>query len=300
MSTTRTAWHPAFTVFLRERRPSWAEVDAEVALAAEPLRVDDVITLRAGHPRDDRDEGQSLRGLWRHLRAVMLVEFKSRAREFRHGDLHRLLAYGHLWCAERRTPPADVTLALVVPRINDALRGELAAAGLTMGLRDDGYHEVAGLPSPLVVAELRVIAAREGDDVLRWLAVEGALTLAALRWIRQHVHTGSDDMSMQIDEDLEGFYQYAKELMKKLPLEERLEDLAPEQRLAGLAPEQRLAGLAPEQRLAGLAPEQRLAGLSEADRVLALPDAALRALPAEYLATLPADAQERIRARLGR
>ena len=80
-------------------------------------------------------------------------------------------------------------------------------------------------------------------------------------------------MTMQIDEDLEGFYQYAKELMKKLPLEERLEDLAP---------------------------EQRLAGLSEADRVLALPDAALRALPAEYLATLPADAQERIRARLGR
>ena len=56
MSTTRTAWHPAFTAFLRERLPSWAEVDAEVALAAEPLRVDDVITLRAGHPRDARDE----------------------------------------------------------------------------------------------------------------------------------------------------------------------------------------------------------------------------------------------------
>jgi len=171
------------------------------------------------------------------------------------------------------------------------LCGELASTGLTLALREDGYHDVAGPPSPLVVAELRVIAAREGDDVLRWLASDGALTLAVLRWIRQHVHTGSDDMTMQIDEDLEGFYQYAKELMKQLPLEERLEDLAPEQRLAGLAPEQRLAGLAPE---------QRLAGLSEADRVLALPDAALRALPAEYLATLPADAQERIRARLGR
>jgi hypothetical protein len=98
-------------------------------------------------------------------------------------------------------------------------------------------------------------------------------------------------MSMQIDEDLEGFYQYAKELMKKLPLAERLEDLAPEQRLAGLAPEQRLAGLAPEQ-LARV--------ISEADHVLALPDAALRALPADYLATLPPDAQARIRARLGR
>jgi len=130
-------------------------------------------------------------------------------------------------------------------------------------------------------SESRVVA-REGDDVLRWLAVEGALTLAALRWIRQHVHTGSDDMSMQIDEDLEGFYQYARELMKKLPLEERLEDLAPEQRLAGLAPDD-LARV-----------------LTETDRLLALPDAALRALPADYLATLPVDAQARIRARLGR
>ena len=71
------------------------------------------------------------------------------------------------------------------------------------------------------------------------------------------------------------------------------------QRLAGVSPED-LAVLPPEQRLAGLAPEQRLAGLSEADRVLALPDAALRALPAEYLATLPTDAQARIRARLDR
>jgi hypothetical protein len=69
--------------------------------------------------------------------------------------------------------------------------------------------------------------------------------------------------------------------------------------LAVLPPELRLAGIGAEE-LAVLPPEQRLAGLSEADRVLALPDAALRALPADYLATLPADAQARIRARLGR
>jgi hypothetical protein len=70
--------------------------------------------------------------------------------------------------------------------------------------------------------------------------------------------------------------------------------------LAVIPLEQRLAGLAPEQRLAGLAPEQLARAMSEADHVLALPEAALRALPAEYLATLPTDAQKRIRARLGR
>jgi hypothetical protein len=99
------------------------------------------------------------------------------------------------------------------------------------------------------------------------------------------------------------------DLLAVIPLEQRLTGLAPEQLLAAVPPEQRLTGLAPEQLLAAVPPEQRLAGLapeqlaraiSEADHVLALPDAALRALPAEYLATLPTDAQARIRARLGR
>lgn len=61
-----------------------------------------------------------------------------------------------------------------------------------------------------------------------------------------------------------------------------------------------LAVLPPEMRLAGLKPEDRLAGLSEAEQVLAFPDAALRALSPEYLATLPEGVQSAIRTRLGR
>ncbi|WP_438044475.1 hypothetical protein [Sorangium sp. So ce128] len=89
---------------------------------------------------------------------------------------------------------------------------------------------------------------------------------------------------------VEGFEKVLTRLVARVP---------PKQRLAGLAPEQRLAGLAPEQRLAGLAPEQRLAGLTEAQAVLALPDAMLRALSAEYIATLPRETQAAIRKRLG-
>ena len=59
-----------------------------------------------------------------------------------------------------------------------------------------------------------------------------------------------------------------------------------------------LARLPPEQRLAGLAPEQRLAGLTEAQAVLALPDAALRGLSNEYLATLPSQTRAAIQRRL--
>ncbi len=74
--------------------------------------------------------------------------------------------------------------------------------------------------------------------------------------------------------------------------------MSPERRLAGLAAEQRVAGLAPEERLAGLAPEQRLVGLTEAQAVLALPDAVLRGLSSEYLATLPRATKAAIRKRL--
>ena len=68
--------------------------------------------------------------------------------------------------------------------------------------------------------------------------------------------------------------------------------------LAKLPPEEVLSAFAPEQRLAGLPPEQRLAGLSEAQAVLALPDAMLRALSHEYLATLPPKTREAIQQRL--
>jgi hypothetical protein len=104
------------------------------------------------------------------------------------------------------------------------------------------------------------------------------------------------------DEDkvIESFDQVMTRLLARLPPEQRLAGLAPEQRLAGLAPEQRLAGLAPEQVLRSYAPEQRLAGLSEEQAVLALPDAMLRALSDEYLATLPEATRAAIRKRIGR
>ena len=94
------------------------------------------------------------------------------------------------------------------------------------------------------------------------------------------------------DEDkvVESFEEAMKRIMARM---------SPEQRLAGLAPEQRLAGLAPEQVLRAYAPEQRLAGLTEAEAVLALPDAALRGLSKEYVATLPREAQTAIEKRLG-
>jgi hypothetical protein len=69
--------------------------------------------------------------------------------------------------------------------------------------------------------------------------------------------------------------------------------------LARMPPEQRLAGLSPEQVLRVYAPEQRLAGLTETQAVLALPDAVLRGLSNEYLATLPPETRAAVQNRLG-
>ena len=130
------------------------------------------------------------------------------------------------------------------------------------------------------------------------------------------------------DEDkvADSFEEAMKRIMARMSPEQRLAGLAPEQRVTGLAPEQvlrvyapeqrvaglapeqvlrvyapeqRVAGLAPEQRVAGLAPEQRLVGLTEAQAVLAMPDAVLRGLSSEYLATLPRQTRAAIQKRLG-
>ena len=316
MSATKTAWHPPFTGLLQERCPKWVRVTGEVQLTSEPLRVDDLLEIWPDRPRDPLDEGMTLRALWRELRRVGLLEFKSVARAFRRGDLSRLFAYGALWLAAHqraeggeevdrveRLAPGDVALILAVPSINRALRDELASYELELSASSDGYHRIASLRPCLIVADLSTIAEREDDDLLRWFAGRRIRTLEAQRWVRQHLGTRSDTMTTNATPDLEGYDEWVAQYVATLTPEQRLAGLAPEQRLAGLAPEQRLAGLAPEQRLAGLAPEQRLAlaaQLSEVEHVLAMPDHLLRMLPASYLDTLPPEAREVVRRRLGR
>ncbi|MEZ4394082.1 MAG: hypothetical protein R3A48_23665 [Polyangiales bacterium] len=281
MSATKTAWHPPFTGLLQERSPRWVRVTAEVQLSAEPLRVDDLLEVWSEEARDLSDRGGTLQGLWPQVHRVALLEYKSVARAFRHGDLFRLFAYGALWLAthqgeaagEAALKPEDLTLVLAVPTINKALRDELRDAGISLERRDDGYHRVSCGPTVLIVAELRVIAEREDDDLLRWFAFGRIHTLAAHQWVRQHLGSRSDRMSTHTTPELEGYDEY---------LATFLQELTPEQRLAGLAPEQRLAGLAPEETL------------------LALPDSVLRALPESFVEGLSAPVREAIRARRAR
>jgi hypothetical protein len=192
MSAKKTAWHPPFTGLLRERCPRWAKITGEVQLTTEPLRVDDVIEVWADDAHDPTDTGATLREMWRYVVVVALLEYKSIAWPFRHGDLGRLLACGLLWRTthQRRVAQPDrtrterlaaheVTLVLAVPSRNAALDDELADHEST-----SGYHLVKGFPLPLLMIDLGVVAEREDDDLLGWFAGRAPQTVDARRWVR--------------------------------------------------------------------------------------------------------------------
>ena len=313
MSAKKTAWHPPFTGWLQEASPRWTTVRGEVSLTSEPLRVDDVVELRAGDHRDPADHGRTLRELWSRFVAVCLLEYKSPARPYHHGDLHKLVVYGMLWVSERRArerrddgtyteriSTRDVTLALAVPSHNEALRDDLADLTLSLASSETGYHAVEGASQPLVVVDLGVVAEREDDDVLRWFAGRRMRTLAAHRWVGQHHSRKGDAMSTQATPDLDGYEQFVRDYMTQFTPEERLAGLKPEDVLPRFEPEVRLAGLKPEEIAHALKPEDRLLDLTPAQAVLALPLELLRALPESYIATLPDDVQRTVRSRLAR
>ena len=137
-----------------------------------------------------------------------------------------------------------------------------------------------------------------------------------VEWLREHTDLSED--AVLPPEEVAKNEPYLRKLAQAIPArirlegikpeerliglkpEERLVGLKPEERLVGLKPEERLIGLKPEERLVGLKPEERLVGLKPEEQVLALSDELLRALPESFLATLPADVQAAVRARLAR
>jgi hypothetical protein len=99
MSTRRTAWHYFLGLLLTEKAPRCFEIIAEAPVTLALQHMDWLILRRrpwSGPP----DRGETLVALWPHLPRVTIGEYKSDSRQYRRGEVHRLLGYGHQYAAE--------------------------------------------------------------------------------------------------------------------------------------------------------------------------------------------------------
>jgi len=245
----------------------------------------------------------------RDLADHTLVHFKGPTDELERDDALMLLAYAlqYLLVAEVEDP-ALVALRVVAPRLTPRFVAALGSLGCELTSTAAGVHEGRLGVFPLRVIETVPVNGRPGEHLLytvtpAMLADPGGIPALSVEEsdvfyaLQEHVEQlrhplpGLKRRRMKDENEVvESFEQALKRLVARLP---------PEQVLRSYAPKERLAGLAPEERLAGLAPEERLAGLTEAQAVLALPDAMLRGLSNEYLATLPQETRAAIQKRLG-
>jgi len=277
----RTAWHPLLILLLELLLPGelWRVV-AEYALTREPRRIDAVVVRRVADASQWHPE--YLRSVLDGLRAHNIVHFKGATDALERADALQLLSYAFQYMALEGVERADdVALRVVAPTLTPRFAAQLEALGgalrptATPGVHDGALHGFA-----LRVVETSVAWPAPGEHLL--YAVSPACVEDPGR-VRAF-----DDRERELYYLLlQGITQLArtprwKVIMKDASLVESTTSKALRDLLAMLPPEVRLAGLKPE------------------ETVLALPTEVLRALSPDYLATLPADVQATVRARLAR
>ncbi len=295
----RTAWHPLLILLLEMLLPRdrW-HVIPEYALTREPRRIDAVIVRRIADGAPWSPE--YLRSVLDELRDHNIVHFKGATDALERTDALQLLSYAYQYMAlEGLEDPAQVSLRVVAPTLTPRFRTQLATVGGALDATAlQGVHAGTLQGFSLRVVETTIAWPAPGEHLL--FAVSPAC-------LDDPARPGAfDDTERSLYYRLlQGITQLSqdprwKAIMKDASLVQRTADQALLDLLAALPVETRLAGLRPEDRLAGLRPEDRLAGLSETERLLALPDAALRALSPDYLATLPDDVRAKLLARIAR
>jgi hypothetical protein len=263
MSKVRTPWHVYFAIFLKETAPPDIQLKFEVIFTTEPQR-GDLLLLRRGDAGHRDGEATAFLGLWPHVRAHTLVEYKSLSWPLHAGDLARLQGYGAQYVAARLEEGPfslhDLSLVLIVPTRTPTLKDELGRMGWTLTDLGKGYGRIDGSGYAMVLVVIEEVTQAEQDELLglfsrrRW-------TPRQVAWFWKH-HAGAlEGVNVQ---EVEGYDQIISEMLASIPVEKRMEGLAPEQQL------------------------------------LALSNEVLRGLREDYVNSLPADVAAAIRARLGR
>jgi hypothetical protein len=269
----RTPWHPLFAALISESLPPGFKLQSEVVLSLEPRRADLLLIRNDGK---HVHEGKVLRHLWPLLSSSTLVEFKSVSRPAGPTAWMQLLSYGaqyHEAHFKELGPAKSLSLVLVTPRFNRALKNDVAGLGITYEDLGHGYYRVHGFNYPTFLVVLEQVRAQEQEPLLEAFTEPNidVLSETAHQWLHSHIF--GELRTKMID--LEGYKEIAHALTLK-----------------------NIGTLSPKERLAGLSPEERLADLSPDEKILAFPDEALRALSSDYIASLSPETQAEIRRRL--
>jgi hypothetical protein len=293
-----TAWHPLLVALLEQVLPAgFYQCIPEFQLSREPLRID-VVVVRRSRPGTP-PAPHLLTSVVSDLADHTLVHFKGPTDELERDDARMLLAYAlqYLVVAEL-ADPAPIALRVIASRVTPRFVEALRSLGCPLTTTAPGTHEGRLLVFPLRVIEAVPVNRRPGEHLLYTVtpgmlsAPEGVQALsveetkvfwALLEHVEQIRHPLPGQRRRHMKDEKEIVESYEKALAHLL---------------VRLPPERRFVGLTPEQRVAGLTPKQRLAGLTEAQALLAMPDAILRGLSKEYLATLPRSARAAIEKRL--
>jgi len=267
---TRTWWHPLLARLLDHVLATAYSVFEEVLVGKMPLRVD-ILLIR-------REEGQlseagrrDLASLLSLLNRFTLIEFKGPTDALEPGDLAQLVGCSFLWHSQQGEGISrrDVSLIVVAPCINEALRSDLRLLECDASEHERGIFRIMGLPFATWLVETDVMAdlgqpilslvsrvfLDEHKRIIQELKKSGHAHLLcyALQQIQQFRRFG-EDFAMQ-HKDSEYLGELEDELkiavLEAIPAEERLEGLSAEERLEGLSAEEVVGGLS-EKELARL------------------------------------------------
>lgn len=266
----RSVWHLPFAAFLQDAAPNGFKVQIEVWLSLEPSRADIVLLRRSA---EKPTEGGAFRRLWPMLRSVSILEYKSPARSsFRRGDLIRLVSYGGLYHAQHAQELSnsdELTLVLIVASLTPTLRDEVKRMGWTLETLSNGYLRVHGVMYRCFIVVINDVCQEEQNELLRAFSHHPVMDPRVRAWMSYWMKERK--MSRIRRPTQEEVDLIMRDLVKRLPTEERLDGLAPKTLIDHI-------------------PTHKL--------VVNLPLDLLRALSPDYLQSLPEDVQHKIQKRL--
>ncbi len=257
---TRTWWHPLLARLLDYELATAYAVRDEVLVGKLPLRVD-ILLIRREAGQLSEASRRDLSVLVPLLNRFTLIEFKGPTDTLEPGDLAQLVGCAFLWHSQQaeRVPQADISLIVLAPSVNEAIRDELRCLGWQISEHEAGVHRITGGPFTMWLIETDVMA-ELGQPILS--LVSRVFLNEHERIIEQLTRTGHGMLLCYTLQQIEQFRSLGEEFAMQHADTEYMGELEEELQTAVLEAipvERRLRGLPAEER-AGAACRRTLAG----------------------------------------